>query len=452
MNLSLNTLEKIRQFMYILGPILVTQVTLYSMNFFDTVMSGNVSSVDLAGVAIGSSIWVPVFTGLSGILMAMTPIIAHLIGSNQKKDIPFSIVQGLYLSIILSLIVIIGGIVFLNPIFRLMSLEPGVEFIAKRYLFGLSIGIIPLFSYSVLRSLIDALGHTRITMIITLLSLPINIFFNYVLIFGKWGFPQLGGIGAGFASSITYWFVFIIAIYFVVKISPFKRYDIFRKFYKPSKLAFQELLKIGVPSGLTIFCETSIFAAVTLLMSRYNTVTIAAHQAANNFAALLYMLPLSISMALTITVGREVGAKRYNDAKIYSYLGMSIAIGLGVFAAIFLIIFNKQIGMLYTNEPEVLQLIKQFLMFAVFFQMSDSIGTPIQGALRGYKDVNVTFLVAVVSFWLVGLPSGYLLATFTPLQPFGYWVGLITGLATGAIFLFSRLRYVQKTKDKYKAT
>lgn len=438
--------EKISHFIYILGPILVTQLTLYSMNFFDTVMSGNVSSIDLAGVAIGSSIWVPIFTGLSGILMAMTPIIAYLIGSNNKKDIPFSIVQGLYLSIILSLIVILSGIVLLNPIFRLMSLEPSVEFIAKRYLFGLSIGIIPLFSYSVLRSFIDALGHTRTTMIITLLSLPINLFFNYVLIFGKLGFPQLGGIGAGVASSITYWFVFLIATCFVLKISPFKEFYIFYKLYRLSRNSFREILTIGIPSGLTIFCETSIFAAVTLLMSRYSTETIAAHQAANNFAALLYMMPLSISMALTITVGREVGAKQYYDAKIYSYLGISIAIILGVFSAIFLFIFNKQIGMLYTNEPEVLQLIKQFLMFAVFFQMSDSIGTPIQGALRGYKDVNVTFLVAVISFWVVGLPSGYILATFTQLQPFGYWVGLITGLATGAIFLFIRLRFIQKTK------
>lgn len=438
--------EKINQFLHILGPILVTQLTLYAMNFFDTVMSGRVSSFDLAGVAIGSSIWVPVFTGLSGILMAMTPILAHQIGANNKKDVPFSIIQGIYLSVVLAVIVIIGGILFLNPIFNLMSLEPSVQIIAKQYLVGLAFGIIPLFSYTVLRSFIDALGHTRITMIITLLSLPINIFFNYVLIFGKLGFPQLGGIGAGYASSITYWSVCLIATIFIMKITPFSEFQIFKKLYRLSMKTWAEILKIGVPSGLAIFCETSIFAAVTLLLSQYSTATIAAHQAALNFASLLYMLPLSISMALTITVGFEVGAKRFKDAKTYSYLGISIAVILGVFASIILFIFNKQVGMLYTNEPDVLELITHFLIYAIFFQMSDSIGTPIQGALRGYKDVNVTFLVAVISFWIVGLPLGYALANLTELQAFGYWVGLISGLATGAVFLLARLRYIQKIK------
>ncbi|MCT8138173.1 MATE family efflux transporter [Anaerobacillus sp. CMMVII] len=444
MKQTLTLKEKTKHFLYILLPILVTQFALFSMNFFDTMMSGNVSSNDLAGVAIGSSLWVPIFTGLSGILMAATPIIAHLIGANNKKTVPYTVVQGIYLSIVLAIIVIVIGILFLNPILNFMNLDDVVRNIAKNYLIALAFGIFPLFSYTILRSFIDALGHTRITMIITLLSLPINIFFNYILIFGKLGFPQLGGIGAGVASSITYWCIFLISIYFIHRITPFAEYNIFRDWPKISLHSWKELLKIGVPSGLAIFCETSIFAAVTLLMSQYNTITIAAHQAAINFASFLYMLPLSISMALTITVGFEVGAKRYKDAKSYSYLGIGLGLLLGILCSVILLVFNEQVGMLYTNEPEVLALISQFLIFAIFFQMSDAVGAPLQGALRGYKDVNVTFLLAVLSFWIIGLPLGYTLATFTELGAFGYWIGLITGLATGAVFLFIRLQYVQK--------
>ena len=441
---TLTLKAKTKQFTYILIPILVTQFALFSMNFFDTMMSGHVSSSDLAGVAIGSSLWVPVFTGLSGILMAITPIVAHHIGANNKKDVPITVVQGIYLSILLALIVIILGFIFINPILSLMNLDPIVETIARNYLLALAIGVFPLFCYTILRSFIDALGHTRVTMIITLLSLPINIFFNYILIFGKLGFPQLGGVGAGVASSITYWCIFLISIYFIQRVTPFAQYQIFRNWVRVSLQSWKEILKIGVPSGLAIFCETSIFAAVTLLMSQYSTITIAAHQAALNFATFLYMLPMSISMALTITIGFEVGAKRYKDAKSYSYLGISLGFLLGIVCSLILFIFNKQVGMLYTNEPAVLELISQFLIFAIFFQMSDAVGAPLQGALRGYKDVNVTFLLAVLSFWIIGLPLGYVLATYTEFGAFGYWIGLITGLATGAVFLFIRLQYVQK--------
>ena len=436
--------QKISQFLYVLVPILVTQIALYSMNLFDTMMSGNVSSNDLAGVAIGSSLWVPIFTGISGILMAITPIVAHHLGANNKKEVPYAVVQGIYLSIALAVIVIILGFFFLNPILSLMNLDPVVEKIAREYLIALAIGIIPLFAYTVLRSFMDALGHTRVTMIITLLSLPINIFFNYILIFGKLGFPQLGGVGAGYASTITYICITLMAVYFIHRVTPFAEYQVFLNWFKVSFQSWKEILKIGVPSGLAIFCETSIFAAVTLLMAKFSTITIAAHQAALNFASLLYMMPLSISIALTITVGFEVGAKRFKDARSYSYLGISSGLILGVLASVILFVFNKQVGMLYTTEPEVLDLIQQFLIYAIFFQLSDAIGAPIQGALRGYKDVNVTFLLAVVSFWVIGLPLGYVLAKFTEFGPFGYWLGLIIGLGSGAIFLYLRLLVIQK--------
>jgi MATE family multidrug resistance protein len=413
-------------------------------------MSGRVSSNDLAGVAIGSSFWVPIFTGLAGILMAITPIVSHFLGANNKKAVPQSVIQGLYLSIVLTVMVIIGGSLFLNPLLSLMSLDFVVEKIAREYLIALSFGIFPLFSYTVLRSFMDALGHTRVTMIITLISLPINIFFNYILIFGKLGFPALGGVGAGYASTITYWSILLISIYFIKRVTPFTEYNIFRKWFSISLQTWREILKIGLPSGLTIFCEISIFAAVTLLMSKFGTITIAAHQAALNFASFIYMLPLSISIALTITVGFEIGAKRYQDAKIYSYLGISSGLLLGIFGAIILFVFNKQVGLLYTNEPAVLELISQFLIYAIFFQMSDAIGTPIQGALRGYKDVNVTFVLAVISFWVIGLPLGYALANFTEFGPFGYWMGLVIGLATGAVFLFILLRIVQNRTTRKK--
>ncbi|KKI90187.1 multidrug transporter MatE [Bacillus sp. SA1-12] len=439
--------EKILQFLSILFPILITQLGLYSMTFFDTTMSGKVHPHDLAGVAIGSSLWVPVYTGLSGILLSVTPIVAQLVGAKKKHDVPKIVIQALYLSVLLSVMIGTIGYFSLDPILNNMELEYEVKQIAYGFLVALSFGIVPLFLYSVLRCFIDALGFTRVSMLITLTSLPINFVLNYLLIFGTFGFPKLGGIGAGVASAITYWCITAIAVYIIIKQPPFRDYNVFTTFFRPSLKKWGELLKIGVPIGLSIFFETSIFAAVTLLMSQYNTVTIASHQAAMNFASFLYMLPLSISMALTIVVGHEVGAKRLKDAKQYSYIGISMAVLLSSLSAACIYFFRPEVASIYTSDPVVLKLTQEFLLYAIFFQLSDAIAAPIQGTLRGYKDVNVTFIMALISYWVIGLPVGYLLASYTKLDAFGFWIGLITGLAAGAIGLSIRLRMIQKRNE-----
>ncbi|WP_223701847.1 MATE family efflux transporter [Sutcliffiella deserti] len=436
--------ERIKLFIKIVIPILVTQLGLFSMNLFDIMMTGNVGPSDLAGVAIGSGLWVPIYTGLSGILLSITPIIAHLVGAKKTESVPFSITQGMYVALAMSLIVLGLGAVLVQPILQGMNLEEEVRYVAKYYLVALGFGVIPLFGYTVLRCFIDALGHTRISMIITLLSLPINIVLNYILIFGKLGLPALGGIGSGIASAITYWLIMLISLYIVLKKRPFTQFQLFQKLYPISLSKWKEILVIGVPIGLSIFFETSIFSAVTLLMSSFDTVTIASHQVALNFASLLYMVPLSISMALTILVGFEIGAKRIKDAKQYTLIGVIAAVLLSSVCAILLYIFRSEVASLYTKDPEVITLTTSFLLYAIFFQLSDAIAAPIQGALRGYKDVNITFLLALVSYWFIGLPVGYLLANYTSYGAFGYWIGLIIGLAAGAIGLTWRLLKIQK--------
>ena len=440
--------ERLSIFAKILVPILVTQLALFSMSLFDIMMTGNVSASDLAGVAIGSGLWVPIYTGLSGILLSVTPIVAQLIGAKKSSEVPNSVIQGVYVSIAMALVVFIVGALLLNPILNAMNIEQEVRHVAKYYLVALSFGIFPLFTYTVFRSFIDALGHTRITMIITLLSLPINIILNYILIFGKFGFPAFGGIGAGIASAITYWIITLLSIRIILKYEPFVPYKIFGKWYPFIWSKWKEILLIGIPIGLSIFFETSIFSAVTLLMSTFDTATIASHQVALNFASLLYMVPLSISMALTILVGYEVGAKRLVDAKKYTVLGVISAVILSSVCAIFLYFYKEEVASLYTNDPEVLALTTVFLIYAIFFQLSDAIAAPIQGALRGYKDVNVTFLLALISYWFIGLPVGFLLANYTSYGAFGYWIGLISGLAAGAIGLSLRLRFLQKRYER----
>lgn len=436
--------QKYIQFLHILIPILVTQITMSLMTFFDTIMSGHASPGDLAGTAIGASLWVPIQTGLSGVLMGITPIVSQLIGAGKQDKVGYNVMQALWLAVAVSIFVLIIGAFLISPLLNGMELEPKVHHVAFYYLISISTGILPLFGYIVIRSFIDALGQTRVSMIVTLISLPLNIGAGYLLIFGRLGFPRLGGIGSGIASAFTYWCIFLIAVLIAHRMEPFASFGVFAKLHRISLNKWKELMKLGVPIGFSMFFETAVFAAVTLLMSRFDTMTIASHQAANNFASTLYMLPLSICLALTILVGFETGASRLKDAKQYAVIGISTAIGLSLVTAVLLMVFRYNVASLYSSDQAVINLITHFLVYAVFFQISDAISTPTQGALRGYKDVNPAFWISLLAYWIIGLPLGVILAKYTDLGPYGYWIGLISGLAAAAVLLLHRLYVIQR--------
>src|SRR5699024_1822059 len=203
---------------------------------------------------------------------------------------------------------------------------------------------------------------------------------------------------------------------------PFRFFRLFRSLPTFHYQKWKEIIIIGTPIGLSIFMEISIFSAVTLFMSEFGTAVIAGHQAAMSVANLLYMIPMSFAMALTILVG------------------------LIFVISVFVFIFREPIDTIYSEDPEVITLTIQFLLFALFFQISDAFQAPIQGILRGYKDVNVAMMVSLASYWLIGLPVGFLLAKFTGLGSFGYWLGLIIGLALGAVMLTFRLLFIQRRK------
>lgn len=438
--------EKIAQLMLLIMPILITQLGMFSMVFFNIIMSGNFNASDLAGVAIGSSIWNPVFNGLSGILLAVSPIAAQYFGEKKPKEVTSVVIHGIYLSFFIGTLVLVAGFFFLEPLLVIMDLPTHVQQVANNYLVGLAVGIFPLFIFNVLRSYIYAMGKTRVVMVILLLSLPLNFLLNYVLIFGKWGFPELGGSGAGYATSITYWVIAIMTIYIVHTKEPFSSSMVFSYFNQFQFKKCVEILKIGVPMGLSTFFETSMFAVVTILLSKYTVTTIAAYQSALNIVSFLYMIPMSISMALTVVVGFEVGAKRYKDAKLYSWLGIIISILFAVVSGILVVIFRDQVAGLYSKEMAVVQLTAHFLIYALFFQIADAIQVTAQAALRGYKDVNLAFMMTLIAYWGICLPTGYLLANYTNLQASGYWIGLTIGLFSAGVGLCVRLRYIQKRK------
>ena len=431
--------------MRILWPILITQILLYSMNMIDTMMSGRASVDDLAGVAIGSSFWAPVSTGINGILLAVTAIVANLIGADEKEKVHNTVMQAMYIAVGIAVIVLFSGLFFLDDLLRVMDLTPDVHHIAYHYLAGLSTGIIPLFLFSVLRNFIDAQGLTKVSLYVISLSLPLNVFFNYSLIFGNFGFPELGGIGAGYATAITYWLIFFITVFMIFKVEVLAAFKLFRKMAVPSPAVMMHHLKIGIPIGVLLFVETSIFSLMTLLIGiMFTTDIIAANQIVLNFTTMLFMLPLSISMAMTIVIGFSAGGGRFRDARRYKIMGLTTSLALISTTSLLLYIFREQISYFYTNDPAVVAIASPLLLFAIIYQVSDALQALFQGVLRGYKDVFIPSIIAVISYWFVGLTAGYFLAAYTALEVYGFWIGISLGLTCAAAGFFMRLSTIEK--------
>ncbi len=437
---------RIKSLLQVFLPIFIAQAALTSTGFFDTVMSGQAGEEQLAGVAIGVNIWVPFFVGVLGIISGLTPIFAQVYGARRMDELPNLFMQGIYLSIVLALVILAAGYFVLDPVFAHMSLEAEVERVARGFLTAIAAGILPVFVLSVIRNYIDAQGFTRVTMGLTLICVPLNVFLCWLLVFGNWGAPVLGGIGAGVATAITYWIGMVLFGLVVHLFSPFRAQRVFH-LPRPQFREWLNTLKLGLPIGGGIFAEMSAFSFVVLLIAKYGTAVIAANQAAINFSGLIYMIPLSIGTAMTILVGFEVGADRLSDARAYSRVGISVAVGISLITSVALFFGKSEVAAMYTAEDTLIPLIETFLAYAIFFQLSDAVAAPVQGALRGYKDVTVTMLAAIAAYWVVALPLGYCLA-HSGWDAYGYWIGFIGGTSSSAILLIGRLLYLQKRKFK----
>lgn len=439
--------EKMKLFFVIFLPILIYQFANYSAAFIDTMMTGQYHTVDLAGVAIATSLWNPFFTFLTGIVSALVPIVGHHLGRGNRERISSDLWQFLYLSLVLAAILFFLVLVGARFALGLMPLETQVVEIAHNYLFYMVLGIVPFLLFSVFRSFFDALGLTRLSMYLMLLVVPFNAFFNYILIYGKFGLPQMGGAGAGLGTALAYWLLLIVVLLVVAFHPQICSYKVFqpRAFQKAE---FWEGVKLGLPVGGAVFAESGIFNVVGLYMSKFSSEVIASHQAAMNFATLLYAFPFSVSMAMAIIISYEVGAKRAHDVRTYTRLGRLVAFAFACLTLTFLYVFRFNIAALYGNNRGFIQLTAIFLTYALCFQFADAFAAPIQGILRGYKDTSMPFLIGVFSYWTIPLPLGILLENRTNLGPYAYWIGLIAGIAVCGLLLQRRLLTIERTRLK----
>ncbi|NNC55698.1 MAG: MATE family efflux transporter, partial [Pseudomonadales bacterium] len=304
-------------------------------------------------------------------------------------------------------------------------------------------GLPLMYPFLCLRYTSEGAGHTAPIMFIALASLCVNFVGNYVLMFGKFGFPALGAMGCGMASALSMWFSFFAMLLYVrrrkVIYGPMR---LFAGFFRPDTLKLRELLGLGLPIGGSVVAEVMMFSAAALIMGILGANEAAAHAVAINYAATMFMVPLALHSAITVRVGQSLGANELRRARRIGWLGIAVCGLFMTVSAVFLIVLREPITGLYTSDPAVREIAVALLFMAMIFQISDGLQVGAAGALRGYKDAKVPLLMNIIAFWMVGFPVAYFAGLKFGLGPRGVWLGLAVGLTVAAILLGLRFAYI----------
>lgn len=438
--------KDIKKLLSVMIPILVAQVSTAGVTFINTTMAGHAGADDLAGVSVGAGLFYPLLASIIGLLMAGTPLMAQLIGRKERESIPFIVRSGMVIGLSVWALFTAAYFFFIDDLLASLALEAAVEHIARYYLMTM-IGVVFFLALMIpLRCLTDTAGSTSISMKLFLLAPVINGIFNYLFIYGHGGMPALGGIGAGLATMMTYGFLLGLFLLVVMKSKDLGGKQIFASLALRSK-DLREYLVVGVPSGLSIFMEMSLFSLIIVFLSRYGTDALAAYQIADNFASLVYMLPVSCSMALTILIATAVGAGDMTLARRYKKAGFVVAMGGAMMTASFTVLFRNSIGSVYTDDAAVALIAGQFLIYSAGWQLFDAISTPIQGILRGLKDTRISFVLMVLAYWGGCFPMSLFLDSHTALGADSFWLGLDFGVGCSAFLMILRLLYVERKLD-----
>nr|WP_233609066.1 MATE family efflux transporter [Pseudomonas saxonica] len=448
-NRVIRVTTEVRALLALALPIIVSQVATTAMGFVDAVMAGRVGPRDLAAVALGNSIWVPVFLLMSGILLATTPKVAQRFGADTHSDIGPIVRQALWLAVMTGLcaaFVLIGA----EPLLHVMNVAPDLIEPCMGYLHGIASGMPAVGLYCVLRNFSDGLGKTRPSMVLGLCGLALNIPLNYIFIYGHFGVPAMGGVGCGWATAIVMWFMALGMVVWTFRGAIYQSSKVYSHFEWPQWAVIKRLLNVGLPIGIAVFAESSIFAVIALLIGSLGATVVAGHQIALNFSSLVFMIPYSLGMAITVRVGQALGRGQPREARFVAGAGMGTALVWACISASLIVLLRGQIATVYTADPKVIEVASMLLMFAALYQFSDVIQVTAAGALRGYQDTRVTMILTLFAYWGIGLPVGYALGLTDWLGqangPSGLWQGLIVGLTCAALMLGLRLMRTAKKR------
>ncbi|RZU46788.1 MATE family multidrug resistance protein [Fluviicoccus keumensis] len=444
--------HELKQLLILMGPILITQLAQAGYGFVDTIMAGQVSPLDLAAVAIGSGLWLPVFLLISGTVMATTPLVAAAYGAGRHPEVAHIVHQSLWVGLICGLIGMI--LLRLTPMaFDLLAVPAHLQAPTRLYLQGIAWGMPPVAIFCALRYYSEALGQTRPVMIISVLGVLLNIPVNHVFIHGKFGLPAMGGAGCGWATAVVMFALMLVLLSWVMYAKPYERFRILQERPRPEWPRIRHIFALGLPIGIAIFFEVSVFSLVALLVSPLGEQVVAAHQVSMSVTSLLFMVPLSLAISMTIRTGQAFGRHDWPAIRQVRQTGLMLATGMACLSAMLIVSFRDDITVVYSTDPAVRQLAAGLLLYAAAYQVFDALQVGAAGCLRGIQDTRSPMVLTLIAYWVIAMPVGYSLGmtrlwTDAPLGAHGFWTGLVVGLGTACLLLnwqlAKRLRQLEK--------
>ena len=425
-------------------PLVLAQVAQTSMGFVDTLMVGRLGQAQLAAIALGSTLFHLLQIVLSGVIFAVSPLVSQAVGANDIYKAGRAVRQGLWLALLLFMV---GSTVYWNagPLLLGMGQDPATVVLSTSYLRAIAWGLLPALGVAALRGLLEGTGVTRPIMLISFVGVGFNVVANNALMFGHWGFPELGLVGTGYASSLSLGLIFVLTALYIA--SRQGRYGVFGGFRWPHLATLKELLRVGVPIGLTLGFEGGMFAATAFLMGLLGPAQLAAHQIALQTASITFMVPLGLALATTARVGQATGRGDRASAARAGFTGIAASAFFMCFTALTFWLAPRFIVGLYLDlsdpqNAEVVRLAQLFLGMAAMFQIFDGFQVSAAGALRGLKDTRVPMLITLVAYWVIGIGSAALFCFGLGFGGRGLWFGLVLGLGVAGVLLslrFSRL-------------
>ena len=420
--------------------------------FADNIMVGQLGTAELAAVSLGNSfVFIAMSLGI-GFSTAITPLVAEADGAGNKADGKSALKHGLVLCTVLGLS-LFGVILLCKPLMYFMDQPAEVVELAIPYLDLVAFSLVPLIIFQAFKQFSEGLSQTKYPMYATIIANVVNIILNYLLIFGSFGFPKLGIIGAAI-GTLTSRCIMVLYIWFLLrKKKKFHDYVTGFNFRQIEKKVINKIIGLGFPSALQMFFEVAIFTAAIWLSGVLGKNPQAANQIALNLSSMTFMFGMGLGVAAMIRVGNQKGLRNFTELRRIAQSIFFLTLLLEIVFAVLFLLGRHWFPTLYldvndltnmADNTEVILIAAQLLLVAAFFQISDGLQVVILGALRGLQDVKIPTLITFIAYWIVGFPISYYLGLHTELKSTGIWIGLLSGLTASAFMLYIRFNYMTK--------
>ncbi|WP_245931955.1 MATE family efflux transporter [Marinomonas aquiplantarum] len=433
----------LKEVLHLLFPMVLTMTLELSISVVDTIMLGHYDALHLAAVGLASSLWMPIGCFLIGATFGLTPLVTRHLHGRQPKLVNLYMSQAVGLSVVLGFVAILLTVFLLPHFARMMATEPETRDVSVAYLYIFAPALPMLALMTAYKNLFEAAGRPGFPLMVASTGLLLNILFNYVLIFGRFGFPEMGAKGAAIASCLS---LYLAVFFFVVYDKFWNKHPLFTRIVWRYVRQFGILLNVGMPAGFAFAFEVGLFSSMTWLISSFGDLALGSGQIVMSYTSFLFTPMMAMSAVTAIVVAKAMSKEGVDG--VMTRLRVIVMLGLGYVCSCFVItqLFNEQIPYLYSSNEDVVALAASILLISSCYQLPDMLQTVFTGALRGFRDTRSSMIAFGVSLFGLSMPLGFWLSHYSPwsetLSLRGFYIGLGAGLTLLAGILILRFRYV----------